>query len=630
VAKIRIAIAGVGNCASSLVQGLEYYRNLQSKNFAGLMHPLIGSWGATDVEVVSAFDIDRRKVGQPLETAIFAKPNCTTVFQSVLPVSNVTVQMGPVLDGVAGHMENYDDDNAFRVSDADPVDIAAVLRESDAEVLVCYLPVGSEQAVRHYAEACLEAKVAMVNCVPVFLASDPAWANRFSEAGIPIVGDDIKSQLGATIVHRTLSRLFDDRGMDVKRTYQLNTGGNTDFLNMLEYTRLKSKKKSKTESVQSQFESRLKDSDIHIGPSDYVPWQNDNKIAFIRLEGLGFGDVPMNLELRLSVEDSPNSAGVVIDAVRCAKLGLERGIGGPLEAPSSYYMKSPPVQIRDSQARELNDGYICGGPANIPEQLKRITVAAADRDESTGAVRSALILAAGTGSRLFPETTLPKPLTPVRGLTLAERVVRTLCDGASIERFVIALGYEAETVKSHFQSIGHRLGVNMEFVSAPDHVKGNGASALGALEAMGDEPFILSMCDHLYEPKLAQDLVENSLAVGTMTLAIDTNKSAIFDIDDVMKVSSQNGKISSISKSLENWDCADTGVMYCTSALFEGLSEAAAAGKHGLADGVRVLAERGMANVKDVTGTWWLDIDTTEALEIAENYLVDLKIKLTG
>lgn len=630
MAKIRIAIAGVGNCASSLVQGLEYYRNLQSKNFAGLMHPLIGSWGATDVEVVSAFDIDRRKVGQPLETAIFAKPNCTTVFQSVLPVSNVTVQMGPVLDGVAGHMENYDDDNAFRVSDADPVDIAAVLRESDAEVLVCYLPVGSEQAVRHYAEACLEAKVAMVNCVPVFLASDPAWANRFSEAGIPIVGDDIKSQLGATIVHRTLSRLFDDRGMDVKRTYQLNTGGNTDFLNMLEYTRLKSKKKSKTESVQSQFESRLKDSDIHIGPSDYVPWQNDNKIAFIRLEGLGFGDVPMNLELRLSVEDSPNSAGVVIDAVRCAKLGLERGIGGPLEAPSSYYMKSPPVQIRDSQARELNDGYICGGPANIPEQLKRITVAAADRDESSGAVRSALILAAGTGSRLFPETTLPKPLTPVRGLTLAERVVRTLCDGASIERFVIALGYEAETVKSHFQSIGHRLGVNMEFVSAPDHVKGNGASALGALEAMGDEPFILSMCDHLYEPKLAQDLVENSLAVGTMTLAIDTNKSAIFDIDDVMKVSSQNGKISSISKSLENWDCADTGVMYCTSALFEGLSEAAAAGKHGLADGVRVLAERGMANVKDVTGTWWLDIDTTEALEIAENYLVDLKIKLTG
>jgi myo-inositol-1-phosphate synthase len=324
VSKIRIAIAGVGNCASSLVQGLEYYRNLQSKNFAGLMHPLIGRWRATDVEVVAAFDIDRRKVGQPLEAAIFAKPNCTTVFQSALPVSNVTVKMGPILDGVAGHMKNYDDDCAFRISDSDPIDIAAELRDSDAEVLVCYLPVGSEQAVFHYAEACLEAKVAMVNCVPVFLASDPSWAKRFSEAGIPIIGDDIKSQLGATIVHRTLSRLFDDRGIDVKRTYQLNTGGNTDFLNMLEHTRLKSKKKSKTESVQSQFESRLEDSNIHIGPSDYVPWQKDNKIAFIRLEGLGFGDVPMNLELRLSVEDSPNSAGVVIDAVRCAKLALER------------------------------------------------------------------------------------------------------------------------------------------------------------------------------------------------------------------------------------------------------------------------------------------------------------------
>ncbi len=594
------------------------------------MHPLIGTWNATDVEVVAAFDIDRRKVGQPLESAIFAKPNCTTVFQSVLPVSNVTVQMGPVLDGVADHMENYDDDKAFRISVSDPVDIVEELQDSNSEVLVCYLPVGSEKAVRHYAEACLEAKVAMVNCVPVFLASDPAWAKRFHEAGVPIVGDDIKSQLGATIVHRTLSRLFDDRGMDVKRTYQLNTGGNTDFLNMLEYTRLKSKKKSKTESVQSQFESRLEDNNIHIGPSDYVPWQKDNKIAFIRLEGLGFGDVPMNLELRLSVEDSPNSAGVVIDAIRCAKLGLERGLSGPLEAPSSYYMKSPPIQIRDSQARELNDLYIGGGSAIIPNQLKRLTVTPSDSSDSSGTVRSALVLAAGIGSRLFPDTTLPKPLTPVHGLTMAEHVVRTLCEGGRIQRFVIAVGYEAETVKSHFQSIGKRLGIDMEFVSAPDHAKGNGASSLGAFEAMGDDPFILSMCDHLYEVKLVQSLIESYLPAGTMTLAIDKNKSAIFDLDDVMKIRSQGEKISSISKSLTNWDCADTGVMYCTSALFDGLAEAAAAGKHGLADGVSILAKRGMANVKDVTGTWWLDIDTTEALEIAENYLSNQKIKLTG
>ncbi len=281
MSKIKIAIAGVGNCASSLVQGLEYYRNHEQQAFSGLMHPRVGEWGATDVEVVAAFDIDKRKVGQSLEKAIFAKPNCTTVFQSVLPVSDVIVQMGPVLDGVPDHMADYDEDRAFRIADDAAVDVAEALRQSGAEVLVCYLPVGSEQAVKYYAQACLDAKVGMVNCVPVFLASDPVWAKRFRDAGVPIVGDDIKSQVGATIVHRMLSRLFEDRGVDVKRTYQLNTGGNTDFLNMLERTRLKSKKKSKTESVQSQFDLRLSDGDIHIGPSDYVPWQNDNKVAFI-------------------------------------------------------------------------------------------------------------------------------------------------------------------------------------------------------------------------------------------------------------------------------------------------------------------------------------------------------------
>jgi myo-inositol-1-phosphate synthase len=253
---------------------------------------------------------------------------------------------------------DYPDDEAFRPSDEEPVNVVQVLKDAEAEILICYMPVGSEEAVRHYAASCLEAGVAMVNCVPVFIASDPKWAGKFRNAGLPIIGDDIKSQVGATIVHRTLTRLFGDRGVALDRTYQLNTGGNTDFLNMTALDRLKSKKISKTESVQSQLDKRLDSRNIHIGPSDYVPWQDDNKVAFIRLEGRGFGDVPLDLELRLSVQDSPNSAGVVIDAIRCAKLGLERDIGGPLEAASAYYMKSPPTQMRDSVAYELTDSFI--------------------------------------------------------------------------------------------------------------------------------------------------------------------------------------------------------------------------------------------------------------------------------
>lgn len=368
---IKVAIAGVGNCASALVQGVEYYRNRQGIAVEGIMHQSIGGYSCGDVEFVAAFDIDRRKVGHSLEEAIFAKPNCTRIFQSALPVSNVIVQAGPVLDGVAAHMADYPDDAAFRSADLEPTDIAAALRASGAEVLVCYLPVGSEQAVRHYAQACLDARVALINCVPVFLASDNSWAQKFQDAGVPIIGDDIKSQVGATIVHRALARLFADRGVGLDRTYQLNTGGNTDFLNMLERNRLTSKKISKTESVQSQLDERLDVRDIHIGPSDYVPWQQDNKVCFIRMEGRGFGGAPIELEMRLSVQDSPNSAGVVIDAIRCAKLALERGEAGPLEAPSAYYMKSPPRQLRDSVALEACNAFIDGRQYDLPAEKAR-------------------------------------------------------------------------------------------------------------------------------------------------------------------------------------------------------------------------------------------------------------------
>ncbi len=375
---IKVAIAGVGNCASSLVQGLEYYKGRNKGEFAGLMYARIGDWGPSDIEIVAAFDIDRRKVGKRVEEAIFAKPNCTKVFQSALPISDVVVRMGPVLDGVAPHMADYPDDEAFRPSSEEPVDVVQVLKDAKAEVLVCYMPVGSEQAGRHYARACLEAGVAMVNCVPVFIASDPQWAEKFRAAGLPIVGDDIKSQVGATIVHRTLTRLFGDRGVHLDRTYQLNTGGNTDFLNMKALDRLKSKKVSKTESVQSQLDERLESRNIHIGPSDYVPWQDDNKVAFIRMEGRGFGDVPLELELRLSVQDSPNSAGVVIDAIRCVKLGLERGIGGPLEAASAYYMKSPPKQMRDSVACDLTEAFIQGEDAAGDASMEAVRTTAGE------------------------------------------------------------------------------------------------------------------------------------------------------------------------------------------------------------------------------------------------------------
>jgi myo-inositol-1-phosphate synthase len=358
--KVRLAIAGVGNCASALIQGVGYYRNSGSVDSAGLMNYEIGGVTPADLEFVAAFDIDRRKVGTPLEEAIFAAPNCARIFCKDLLASGVKVQMGPILDGVAAHMADYPESAAVRLDNRPPVDVAQVLADSGTEVLICYLPVGSEQAVAHYAEACLHAGVALVNCVPVFIGSDPAWAERFLQAGIPVIGDDIKSQAGATIVHRQLARLFADRGVSLQRTYQLNTGGNTDFLNMLEKDRLVSKKHSKTAAVQSQLDVPLDARNIHIGPSDYVPWQEDNKVCFIRMEGRGFADMPIELELRLSVQDSPNSAGVVIDAVRCAQLARARGLAGPVEAPCAYYMKSPPLQMRDSEARARTQEFIQG------------------------------------------------------------------------------------------------------------------------------------------------------------------------------------------------------------------------------------------------------------------------------
>jgi myo-inositol-1-phosphate synthase len=357
-APIKIAIAGVGNCASSLIQGISFYAEKANSVFDGIMCQDIDGYTPSDIEVVAAFDVDRRKVGKPVCEAIFALPNCTRVFQETIYKGDVKVSMGPILDGVAPHMADYGEHEAYRVADLPSADVTQMLKDSGAEVLVNYLPVGSEKAVRFYAQAALDAGIAFVNCVPVFIASDPVWADKFKKKGLPIIGDDIKSQVGATITHRMLTDLFEKRGYKLKRTYQLNTGGNTDFLNMLSQERLKSKKQSKTNSVQSQLAVPLPAENIHIGPSDYVPWQKDNKIAFIRLEGEGFGGAPIELEMRLSVQDSPNSAGVVIDAIRCAKLALKLNLSGALQAPSACYMKTPPQQMQDHEAFQALNEFI--------------------------------------------------------------------------------------------------------------------------------------------------------------------------------------------------------------------------------------------------------------------------------
>ena len=361
--KIKIAIVGVGNCASSLLQGIEYYKYKSEEESVGLMHWDIGGYKPFDIIVVAAFDIDCRKVGKDISEAIFAPPNCTTIFFQNMPKANVKVKMGRILDGFSEYMKDFDSKYVFVLSDekeSSTEDIVGVLIDSGAEILLNYLPVGSESATRFYADCALSAGIAIINNMPVFIASNPQWAEKFREKNIPLIGDDIKAQLGATITHRILADLFNKRGVKLERTYQLNTGGNTDFLNMLDRCRLASKKESKTEAVQSVLVKRLEYENIHIGPSDYIPWQKDNKVCFIRMEGRLFGDVPMNIELRLSVEDSPNSAGVVIDAIRCCKLALNRGVAGPLYSPSAYFMKHPPKQFTDDEAYRMTDEFIAG------------------------------------------------------------------------------------------------------------------------------------------------------------------------------------------------------------------------------------------------------------------------------
>ncbi len=356
MSKIRVAIIGAGNCASSLLQGVQYYKNAKESDFVpGVMHVNLGGYHIRDIEFVAAFDIDKNKVGKDLSEAIFTFPNNTTKFADV-PHQNVKVLRGMTHDGLGKYLSQV-----IEKAPGPTADIVGVLKDTRADVVISYLPVGSEMATKWYVEQVLEAGCGLINCIPVFIASQKYWQKRFQERGLPVIGDDIKSQVGATILHRTLVNLYLDRGMLIDRTYQLNTGGNMDFLNMLERERLDSKKKSKTNAVVSQIRNRGLDihpDDVHVGPSDYVPWQKDNKVCFLRIESRHFGDVPTTLECRLSVEDSPNSAGVVIDAIRCIKLALDNRLKGALFAPSSYFMKSPPRQYTDTEARAMTEQFI--------------------------------------------------------------------------------------------------------------------------------------------------------------------------------------------------------------------------------------------------------------------------------
>ena len=390
---IRIAIAGVGNCASSLIQGIHYYEHVQADGAdgtVGLAHPILGGYMPADIKVVAAIDIDERKVGRPLHEAVFALPNNTKTFFSDFTYDELNVVMGNVLDGVSEHMAAYPEHQRFVVADrpnASQAKIEKLLRDSGAEILMNYPPVGSQKATEFYAECCVNTGVSLINCIPVFIVSDPTWAGRFRKAGICCIGDDVKAQVGATITHRVLARMVHERGAKIDATYQLNTGGNTDFLNMLNQVRLDSKRISKTEAVQSQLDVPLPPDQVHIGPSDFIPWQKDNKICFLRIEARGFGGVPLNMELRLSVEDSPNSAGETIDAIRCCKLGRDRGLAGPLEAVCAYTMKHPPVQHTDSVAHEMLEDFIAdGSTAAAPDKAAKPTAAKAAAPDEQAAI----------------------------------------------------------------------------------------------------------------------------------------------------------------------------------------------------------------------------------------------------
>lgn len=384
---IKLAIVGLGNCASSLIQGIEYYKNAADDEYIpGLMHANFGGYHVKDIEVVAVFDVNSDKVGKDVSEAVWAAPNNTAKFSDV-PYYGVKVLRGPRLDGVNKYTAEL-----VPVDDSEkPVDVVAELKKAGAEVVVNYLPVGSQEATEFYVQAAIDAGCGFVNCIPVFIASTPAWAKKFEDAGLPVIGDDIKAQVGATITHRTLTNLFLDRGMKIERTYQLNTGGNTDFLNMLERDRLKYKKISKTEAVTSMIEARgqhIDPDNIHVGPSDYVPWQKDNKVCFLRIESRHFGDVPMHIECRLSVEDSPNSAGVAIDSIRCCKLALDNGLKGAIIEPAAYFQKHPPKQIEDREARELVEKYIDryghkDAPKSAPSQ-------ASDSDKELAELRKTL------------------------------------------------------------------------------------------------------------------------------------------------------------------------------------------------------------------------------------------------
>ena len=599
MAEVRVALVGVGNCASSLVQGVTYYGD-PDKASVGLMHWLIGGYQPADLKFVAAFDIDARKVGLDLAAAIFAQPNCTAVFQPNVPATGVTVAMGPVLDGMAEHMASMPRERAFvRAEAPEPgkAEIVAALKAARTDVLVNFLPVGSQAATEFYMECALEAGVGVVNCMPVFIASQPAWEARFRDKGLPIVGDDIKAQLGATIVHRTLSNLFRQRGVKLERTYQLNTGGNTDFMNMMDRGRLASKKVSKTEAVQSVLQERLADENIHVGPSDYVPWLNDNKLCFLRLEGSLFGNVPMNIEVRLSVEDSPNSAGVVIDAIRCCKLALDRGEGGMLVGPSSYFCKHPPLQFTDDEAQRRTEQFI-------------------QAHDGAASATQCLIIAAGQGRRLR-SIAASKPLASLVGTPMIERVIDTAREGG-VDRFLVVTGYEGDRLEHFLSDLAARKSVPIDCVRNPAWRAMNGISVLAAEERLQDR-FVLTMCDHLFDPTILRDLLAQPLADGELILAVDHRLgNPLVDRDDVTKVKvDADGRIQAIGKQIKDFNCYDTGVFLASKSLLQAIAEDAESGGGSLSGGVQRLAARGLARTYDIGARFWIDVDDDLAFEHA-------------